>query len=148
LVLTAAEEAAAAFGISVLACLATPACVDLMKQKMQDAIDAMTGAAKRALELACRAAHRAYKALESTCGRCDKRPAGNCIFSTMRCISSAKSLVCWKAVVAARAGYFMSGCEFVVPTSVDHPGAIIQAQQAAENCAKSVENNCFGDIEV
>ena len=147
-VVTAAEAAAATFGISVLACLVTPACLDLMRLKIRDAIDAMTGAAKRALELACRATRRAYKLLEGTCGGCIKGPAGHCIFNTWRCISSAKSLACWNAVIAGRTGYFLSGCDILIPTTVDHPAAIQQAVNAAENCAKSVENNCFGDIEV
>ena len=147
LVLTAAEQAAAAFGISVLACLATPACVDLMKQNMQVIVNGMSGAAKLALETACRAAWAVYKALGDSCGRCDKRPL--CWpLSWARCLASAKSLACFKATAALRAGYFMSGCEFVIPTRVNHPGAVIQTLQAAENCAKSVENNCFGEIEV
>jgi len=146
IIITEAEAVAAAFGLSVFACLQNQQCRAAMDQAVRNAVNRLDRAAQRALKLACSSAHRAYKAVENSCGRCDKRKAPTCFEQTARCISASLSFGCFQTAAGLRAAYVASGCDVVSPTLVNHPGAANQALMASENCAKAMENNCFQPI--
>jgi hypothetical protein len=151
-VFTAAEAAAATFGVSVLTCLTIPACNAAMQQAIRDAVAGLGNTAMAVLRAACDAEYKAYKALEQTCGACNKQRADCIVDRFARCNQSLASLSCWQLALAARAAFVVSGCDYVPrknggPIRKENEGHIHQINQifrnTLQNCFISIADNCL-----
>jgi RHS repeat-associated protein len=141
-VVTAAEAAAAAFGLSVTACLLHAPCRDAMMRAIEDAVSGLSESVLSVLRAACAAQHTLYKATESLCQRCMRDPADTFVARVCRCSHATTNLACHEAAAAQRLAYIVNGCDFVSPTGVNHYKAWVDRLDAVTRCIVSAANNC------
>jgi len=59
---------------------------------------------------------------------------------------ATRNLACWTGVWKLRLAYIASGCDFVIPTKLNHPKAVEWANNKAIECENSILNNCLGGV--
>ena len=95
---------------------------------------AATAAILLAWEVTCRALYAAYKAA------CDAVPNYPCD-KGMYCDQYPAAISIRVACATGRAAYLNAGCDVIIPTTKNHPAAMLQAWQAAANCEEA-SNSC------
>jgi len=142
-VFTAAEAAAAAFGLSILGCLANEKCRNAVKKAIEQAVNGLGTTIKSILEAQCKLQHSLYKNTEKFCSSCETGRAGTFCERVVLCYRASTNGTCWSSVVAQRGAYLLSGCDFILENNFEgHVKALLEKIGALNNCAKSGINNC------
>lgn len=143
-VLSAAEAAAAAFGLSVWACLGHPECAAAMAKAVEEALEGLSELAIELLKTACDIKYQIYKATEKLCGSCSPY-RGKCFVERVeRCASASANAACWSAVAAGRAAYILSGCDALsdTPNLDGHINEAMGKFKAYKHCVTEAKKNC------
>lgn len=140
----AVEGVLVAFGVTLAACLATPACAKALRDAVEAAVDAIPILTREVLRLQCQTLHAQYKLLEDTCGACkNPQKCPNIIDRAKACASATVSAACWSTVVALRSSYMLLGCDFVLVENWDsHAKQLDQKNNALLKCIRKQINNC------
>jgi RHS repeat-associated protein len=144
--LTAAEAAAAAMGLTLIACLANDACIKAIMEGIEAGVQAIGATALAIARVACAAIHDAYELTESNCDGCrdDEETGATFCERFGRCVHATLNAACWTAAVTGRIDYLVAGCDFVFADGKfkGHAKQIVEKASAANRCVTGARNNC------